>query len=103
MNLTERPEYKASAAALDEAIRKHHEVLEALGNETFDDSADTSIVSGWVLVIGTTGFNSEDGEFHDQMVEAPSTTSWATASGYIRYAQRFVDYQMDNFTGPEVS
>lgn len=102
MNLQDNPEYKASVSALDEAIRSHHALLERIGNEqdvNDDGTQDNSIVSGWVLVIGTTGFNSESGEFHDAMVEMPDSLNNFTAVGLARYGMRFTDNLVDNFTG----
>jgi len=98
-DLRDDPDYRASVDRLDTAIREHHALLERIGNETDDDgTSDTSIVSGWVLTIGTTGFNSESGEFHDAMVEVPASLNNFTACGLARYGMRFLDNMVDNYS-----
>lgn len=101
MDITENPEYKASVKALDEAIRAHHALLERIGNEedvNEDGTTDSSLVSGWVLVIGTTGFNSGDGEFHDAMVEVPDHLNNFTGWGLAKYGERFMENLCDNWS-----
>ena len=101
MDLHEHPEYRASVERLDAAIRDHHALLERIGNDTDvneDGTRDTSIVSGWVLTIGTTGFNTENGEFNDAMVELPAGLNTFTACGLARYATRLLDDMVDNFS-----
>jgi hypothetical protein len=96
------PEYRASVAKLEECVREHHALLERIGNETDaneDGTEDTSVVAGWILVIGTVGFNSEQGEFHDAMVELPASLNNFTALGLARYGFRFLDNMVDNFSG----
>jgi hypothetical protein len=94
------PEYKASMEVLDAAIRDHFTLIEAWANEHGEgDDVDTSTVIGWTLVIGTVGFNSESGEYHDAVCEMPDSLNKFTAVGLAQYGYGFHKNSIDNYTG----
>lgn len=100
-DIRDNPAYRASLERLDAAIRDHFALLERTGNEADANdtgATDTSIVTGWVLTIATTGINSEHGEFHDALVEYPDQLSPFTAAGLTRYTQRVLDHLVDDYT-----
>ena len=101
-SIQDDPEYKASVNRLDEMIREHFKLIEDFGNKidaNEDGTTDTSMVSGWVLVLGTTGWNSESGEFHDGMVEMPASMNTFMAIGLAEYGHGFLRHSMQNYLG----
>lgn len=94
------PEYKASLARIEEAVKVHHRLLEDWGNNNpdfKDGTQDNTIVVGWVLTIGQVGYN--DGrEFHDAVVEMPDSLNSFHALGLAEYTYRFMQHQTNNFS-----
>ncbi|MEV8269139.1 hypothetical protein AB0P19_02255 [Microbacterium oleivorans] len=77
---------------LEDAIRRHLQLLEVFGNKHDVDGTgipEQSMVAGWVLVIGQVGF-ADGQEFHAAIVEMPDTENTFHAIGLIDYARRFL-------------
>ena len=100
--ISKDPAYKASVHKLDEAIAEHLALVEAWANEHGDTPGeDTSALTGWVLVMGTVGFNSENGEFHDALVETPESMNSFMAVGLAQYGYGFLKNETDNYSWRE--
>lgn len=97
-DILSQKDYKDSVERLESAIREHHALLERYGNEAYPENQDISVVSGWVLVIGTTGMSSETGEFHDAMVETPPSQNNFMSVGLAQYGAGFTLAQIANYT-----
>jgi len=97
--ITEDPAYKASVNKLDNAIREHFALVERWANEHDDDvpGEDASTIAGWVLIMGTVGWNSENGEFHDAVVELPPGMNTFMGVGLAHYGAAFMDDRVNNF------
>lgn len=99
-DITKDPEYKTSLAALDEAVRKHHELVQRKGNE-YDPGVgeERGFVFGWVMGIGIMGTDEDGDEFSDVIVEHADAMNDYTVQGVADHTYRFIVSQNNNYAG----